>query len=171
MQMVIRLLGILLAALIALVLFAPKKELYYALEHRLERSGILLAEENLTERPNGLEIRTLRIFYQGAPVATIDRVALTTLLLRSTLELEGMRPEPGMEQFLPLSVDRLRAEHALWHPTTVSLEANGSFGHATGSLDLLRRSLRIESPDAGEVESLRPYLKNQEGRWIYESQF
>jgi len=170
MQMVMRTLGILLILLTATVLFAPKKELYYALEHRLARHGLILAGESLSTGPNSLEIRQAQILYEGAPIATLGRLKITTWLFYTTAELEKLQPLPGMERFLPLSIEKGRAVHAIWHPTRIRLELEGSFGHAAGSLDLLRRQLRIESPTAGKIEAIRPYLKNEEGRWVYESQ-
>jgi len=171
MQMVIKFLGTLLVALVAVVVFAPKKELYYALEHQWKRSGIVISDETVTDGPNSLKIEHARLLYQGAPVATVDRAMLRTWLVFSTLEIEGIKPLPGMEKLLPLAIDKARAVHALWHPTVVTLELNGSFGQAEGSLDLLQRRVWLKSPDAGKVDTLRPYLKNEEGSWIYEYRF
>jgi len=171
MQMVIKLLGTILVALVAIVVFAPKRELYYALEHEWERSGIVIADETITEGPNSLKVEHARLLYQGAPIATVDRAIVRTWLVFSILEIEGIKPLPGMEKLLPITLDKARATHVLWYPTVVTLELNGSFGRAEGELDLLQRRLKLKSPDAGKVEAIRPYLKNDERSWIYEYRF
>jgi len=172
MQMVMRTLGVLFVALIFAVVFAPKKELYYALEHRLARNGLTLANEAVHSGPNSLEIRHATLLYEGAPLATFDGVTIRTWIFWSQAVLSGLHPQSGMERIIPVSIEKAHANHTLWNPKQISLDLNGSFGTATGVIDLQKRNIKLQSPTAGKIESLRPYLKkNDEGKWIYESTF
>lgn len=172
MQMVIRLFIYGLTALLALVLFAPKKELYFLLEKELQSRHVVLADESLKESPFGLTLQDLRIRVDGAEVAELDRITLRTFLLYNRLTLQGLRPAPGMERLLPITVEKGMATYTLLHPTRLQLDLQGSFGKAKGYLQLLPlRHLHLEIVQEGNLDTLRPYLKRENGRWLYDAKF
>jgi hypothetical protein len=170
MQMVIRLFVYLAVALAAFVLFAPKKELYYLLEKRLEKSHVVLTDETVRETPFGLILEHPKILLNGAELADVNRTELTATLFYNTLKIQGFRPATGMEKIVPVSLKEGMAVHSLIHPTRIDLNLRGSFGTAVGSLELLPpRTLHLEITEEGDLEALRPYLKKVKGRWIYET--
>ena len=171
MQMVMRTLLVIIVALLALVLFAPKKELYYLLEQRLAKADIVLTDERIRETPLGLEIEHPTILFKGAEVAQIERVELTVALLRNTLRIHKLHAAPGMERIIPVSITVATALYSPIRPRSIELSLRGSFGEARGSYDLARRLLHLEIVKEGDLDPLRPYLKKKNGRWIYEKRF
>jgi hypothetical protein len=172
MQMVIRLFVYFLITCVALVLFAPKKELYYLAEKELTRQHIVLAGERIHETAFGLKLEDLGIQLDGSEIAEIKQVDLWTLLFYSRAIFAGLKPAPGMERLLPVTIKHGEASHSLLDPTRIHLRLEGSFGAAVGTIDLsppLR--LHLEFLHVEKLGALRSYLNRGKRKWIYETRF
>ena len=170
MQMVMRAIVYLLVTLLAVILFAPKKELYYLFERELANQHIVLANEAVHETPFGLELEHVKIRVDGAEVAEIQQVRLWSLFFYTKATFDGVKPAPGMERLLPVQIERGEASYSVLDPSRLHLRLQGTFGTAQGSLHLFPpRTLYMELLKPGDLGSLRPYLKKVKGRWIYET--
>ena len=171
MHMVKKVLLIFAALWVSLILFAPKQELYYLLEHQLQKEGIILSQERIQETALGLEIENAIVSVQGIEVGEVKRIRFWTLLLYSQVDLVGFESSPGIRKMADINLERAKLRHAVWHPLTLSLEAEGNFGVVDGEIDLSRRTLRLRWQKVGEISLFRPYLKKEKGAWVYERRF
>jgi len=171
MRLVGRSLLLLLTALVALLLFAPKKELFYLLERPLQTKQIYLDVGTLREHPFGLDLSRIAVRVEGVELGDIGTLRIRSYLLYTTLSLHDFVPAEGMEKFLPISIREARAVYSLLHPLEVPIRVSGSFGSAVGSFSLKDRRLRLRLVKVGELGPLRPYLKKSREGWIYEQRF
>jgi len=164
--------ALIVAALwVSLILFAPKRELYYLLEQQLQKEGIVLSQERIHETAFGLELEGAVISVQGIELGKVKRIRVWTLLLFSQVEMERFESSPGMRKIADIELARARVWHAVWHPMSLKLEAEGSIGKVRGEIDLQKRKLRLHWQKVGEISALKPYLKKEKKGWVYERSF
>ena len=171
MQMVIRIAVLLVVFFMAIVILAPKKELYYLLEHRLEKQGIYLADEKLDSKPFGLKILHPRLLWKGAELGRAKELTVQSYLLYTSVEVENFVPAETLHATIPYTFDRITAKYFLFSPKRIRLNIEGEFGKAVGYFDLSGRRLYLEFAKLKNPETFRPYLKEEKGRWIYEKTF
>lgn len=171
MQVVKKSILLLLTALIAFILFAPKRELYYLLQKKLQQEGIVLDQRKIIEKPLGLHLEEVTIYWQGIELGTFRTLDAETFLLYNRLDGYAFQISPAMQRFVRLAIDHLKIRYRLWNPRHLVLEAQGSFGRIHGFYDIKERMLRVRWTRIGEIENLRPYLKRDKEGWYYERQF
>lgn len=171
MQMVKRVFLIAVLVWGAFILFAPKRELYYLLEQRLQKEGIVLSQERIRETPLGLQIKEAKLYYKGIQLGTVNEAAFWTLLFFTEIDVEGFRSSPGLRKVLDLQLSKARFRHSLLHPMTLAIDAEGNFGLVSGTMDLRTRQLRLRWLRTGEMKGLLPYLKRNGKEWYYEQKF
>ncbi|WP_456431071.1 hypothetical protein [Nitratifractor sp.] len=172
MRVVIKAAVLLAAVWIGVVGFAPKRQLYFALEHRLDNEGITLHEGRIAPSFDGLDIRDLGIFYEGLKLAKVGDVRISTTLVSTTLHARGVEPSTALPLSAPLRIDRLTVRYVMWKPFTLTLEGNGTIGPFVGRVDLKKRTVRMNFSDPQAIGPIRRYLKHDSKKgWIYENTF
>ena len=171
MSLVKKTILIVLTLWISLILFAPKRELYYLLEKRLQKEQIVLSQERIRETALGLTITGGTLSIQGVKVGRIERIAFWTVLVYSDLEIENFKSDPGMAKFIDIEVSHADFRHTLLKPTVLTFFASGSFGDVKGTINLLDRSVKLRWLKTGEISALKPYLKRDNEGWFYERNF
>ncbi len=73
-----------------LILFAPKEELYYKLEHELNSNGITISDELFESNLFGISIRDAKIYYKDLYVAKVKSLDLSILYLYDILEIKSV---------------------------------------------------------------------------------
>ena len=168
MQMVKKTIIIILSAIIALLVFAPKKNLYYFLEGELKKSGIVLSDETITESPIGLNISNAKVYVENTYIGDIKDISILTLLAYNRVTVTGFNPTESIKKMLPISVDKAEMEYVVSNPMEVSILIEGSMGKATGKVDLAQQKVIIRFEDARKVAPIRSYLKKDKDGWYYE---
>ena len=169
MQMVKNSLILIVLLLLALVVFMPKKELYYQLEKQLEAQNIVISGETLNEGLVSLTVEHPVFYLGGAQIATAKQITLWSLLLYTKAEIEEMQIAEGLPT--ALSLQQAIATHSVIAPLQVKIEAESSLGGIAGEVLLQERSLHLELADMQENRAFTKYLKKGEKGWYYESQF
>lgn len=171
MQMVRKIFLVFLTAAIALVLFAPKRELYYLLQKKLQQEGIVLDQRQLAEKPFGLDLKGVKLYWHGLNLGSFDELEVRTYLVYNRIEGQVFKISPAMQRFVKLSIKDLKIQYRLWDPLHLLIDAEGSFGHIHGLYDLKGKILRLHWIRVGKIENLRPYLKRDKEGWYYERKF
>jgi len=169
MQVVKQMLLILILLPLAIVLFMPKKELYYLLEQRLAQKHIMITDESLREGPFSLTILHPVVRFNGAPVAHAERITLWSLLLYSKADIKAVAVAEGLPT--EVNASRMTAIHSILSPLRMRIEGQSSLGSVEGALDLQGRRLHLELAEGGNNQALSAYLKKGEKGWYYESRF
>ena len=132
MQMVKKSIGGFFLLLLFLVLFSPKQEIYYLLEKKLEKEGIVISNEKFSDTLFGLTINDADIFVKGINMAKVKSLKLNIFFLYNQLSIEGIETDKGVHKFVPKSIDRVTATFSILKPYKVAVDGNGSFGSTIG---------------------------------------
>ena len=161
----------LIAAWFAILVLMPKQEFYYKLEEVLSTHEIELNEEKIDEGFFSLNLHQVTVYFKGIPVATIEEMDLCTLLFYSRLELKGLHVDDSLKRMVPQETQKALLSHTILSPLKVSVDAQGSFGGMTGTIDLHARKVHLDFNESKNIEMLKPQLKKAEKGWIYETSF
>lgn len=155
----------------ALLFFMPKVELYYALERELATQDITLNEASIEQGVLYVTIRDVKVYVKGVELAHIDSIHFFTLLGYSTLTMKDIEVDDLLKSKVPSAITELSASHSIFSPLSLALDANGSFGRAEGELSLLEGTVRVDLVESKDISTLKPYLKQDEKGWYYETSF
>ena len=171
MQMVKNLLISLFLIWFALLLFMPKKALYYKLEEILAQKEVKINEESIDEGLFSLTIQKPKVFVKGIQLATLEKIDVFTLLFFTKLKLDDLKIDESLKAMTPTNIDNIAASHSVVSPKNILLEAVGEFGDVEGKVDIQNRTLRMDFNTTTELGSLKSKLKQDEKGWYYETSF
>ncbi len=171
-----RLLLYIAAFLAALMLFAPKANLYYLLEEQLRPLGVVIGGETLRDTGFGLEIDGGTLYAKQIESASAERVSVGLFGAYNRVTVKNLQLAKAFEKFWPARIERADAVLALWDPLHLTIDAEGDFGTLRAVIALDERSV-----DARIVPSqlmlkrygatLRQMQKDDTGGYRYESRF
>ena len=171
MQVVIKALGTVMAVWLALLAFMPKEELYFRAEQELASQGVEINEAQMDEGLFGLELMDAKVYVEGIKVATVKRISFFTLLFYNKIEADGVQTDASLHRMAPASITHIAITHSILHPQTLTIEAEGSFGKAEGTLSLATHTLHLDLVETGKIDTVKNLLKHGEKGWYYESTF
>ncbi len=171
MQMVKKSGVILLVTWFAILVMMPKQALYYKLEETLAKHELELNEEEIDEGFFSLNLHQVIVYFKGIPVATIEEIGLCTLLFYSSLELQGLLVDDSLKRMVPQETQQALLSHSILSPLKISVDAEGSFGGMSGTIDLHARTVHLDFNESKNIEMLKPQLKQSEKGWVYETSF
>jgi len=161
-------------ALIALILLpliivalAPKKELYFLLEQELAKQHIVISDETITEGIFGLSVEGAVVYFDGASVATAQRIEIWSLLLYTSIDFTDLEVAQGLPT--EIKVDTLNATHSILSPLVVDISANTSIGVIEGRVDADNGVARLDVVEpSNSIKRFKKYLKKDDKGWYYE---
>ena len=171
MQMVKRALLLLIVLWLSIILFAPKQELYYLLEERLQNSGVILNETRIDENAMGLTLEKVTLYIQGVDLGKIKQIDLWTLLFYTRIDITAFTPSPGILKIADIRLKKAHFQYAVWNPEQIRIEVEGNIGKVVGSFDLKKHLLRLRWEKTGAIDPIKPYLKRDKKGWYYERIF
>jgi len=172
MQVVKKLFIVLFVLWFALLLFMPKKELFYTLERDLEKQGIQINEKGIDEGLFSLNLIDATIFYKGIKVATVEKINIFTLLFTTNIHISTLELDDALKAFAPQKIDSADITQLLLAPYTLNITALGSFGEMKGLADLKSGKLRLDFLNTTkEIDVIRPNLQKDDKGWYYETSF
>jgi len=159
-----------------LLVFAPKQELYYKLEHVLkDKFNITIDGEKFIEEPFGFSISDAHIYLEDLHIADIKFLDLKIFYIYDKLELDSITLDKNLQEtarrvkelaiFKSISkIDKLKVTFSILKPYKIAIDINGSFGDIKGGLyfNPNRIFLRVVNPK--DISSIRQFLdKDAEG--------
>jgi len=171
MQMVKK--GFIVFALVwmALLVFMPKAEFYYALESKLAAQDIRLNEGSIEEGLFSLTLHDVTVYVKGIALANIKEVQFFTLLFYSSLTVDTLDVDESFQSKVPAQIKETSITHTLFMPTRLMMDANGSFGVVEGNVNMLKKTIHINFIQTQEMDMLKTFLKKDEKGWYYEGSF
>lgn len=176
MKTVMKLLGFAAIAVCAVLFFAPKENLYYLLEKKMEPYGIIIGDEALEERGVGLHVDDATVYVREIESAGVKKTAILCLGLYNRVDVEGVRLAPAFEQFFPAKIEKMTFLYTIFDPLHLTAEAVGEFGTAEARLSLRDRLVKVViAPSdlmmSGYANTLKTMSKDEAGGYFYESSF
>jgi len=171
MQMVKKILIGLFALWLALLVFMPKRALYFKLENALSKQGVVIDEKRINEGFFTLNIEDATIYVKGIEVAKVKEINLFTLLFYSSANVELLVPDSSLKAMVPEKIDHIHLTHSVLSPFKVQLASKGSFGQAEGFAAIKTRKLRVDFVETKDIESIKRELTKDDKGWHYETSF
>jgi hypothetical protein len=161
---------VILSIWLAILVFMPKKELYYALEHQLEKNAIEINEKNIKENLFGLDIKGADIFYDGVKLAKASDISFKTFLFYTKIDISKIDIDDSFKSMVPFRLNDINVTYSLLSPMRANVYANGDFGDVAGYIDF-NRTIHLDFVKVGNIKKLQRELKKTENGWYYESKF
>ncbi|PTB83600.1 hypothetical protein C9926_02055 [Sulfurovum lithotrophicum] len=171
MQMVKKSAGIVFAIWLSLLVFMPKAEIYYMLEKKLLTQDITLNERSIEEGIFSLSVNNVTVYVKGIALASIEELDFFTLLFYNTLDIKELEIDEALHSKVPAKIQEAHVVQHILAPTTLALDANGSFGIITGKINILDKQVHIDFVKTKEIGMIQPYLQKNEKGWFYEKTF
>ena len=172
MQMVKRIVGGFFLFILLLWLFAPKQELYYLLEKKLKENDVIISNESLKDTWFGLNIQHADIYVKGIKTANVANLQLNIFFFYNTLKADNIQVNESFHNMAPKNIDELNVKYSVVDPLHISLNSLGSFGTATGAVNLKERKIDIGFPVAKDINTFKKFLKKDKtGGWKYETNY
>lgn len=171
MQVVKKALMILFAVWFCLVLFMPKRNLYYKVEQELASQGIKINEGSIAEGIFTLNIDDAVVYAKGIDLVHIKHASFFSLLFYSSVTLEEIAVDDSLKNMLPTSLNEVILSHALWKPGHVEVAGSGTFGDFSGDIDLRQRKAHLDFTDINDTGTWKHQLQKGEKGWYYETSF
>ncbi len=157
--------------LLALLIFAPKEQLYYKLEKELEKNGIVISDEKFTDTILGVKIEDANVYVKGINVAHIKLIDLKIFFLLNRLTIDSVTTDKSIQNFVPKNINHAKAVFSILKPYKISIDANGSFGEISGGVYLNMNKIFIRVPKPKDISAFRGFLKRDAKGLYYEKFF
>ncbi len=171
MRLVRNILLFIIALYIGIIVFMPKTQIYYYLEHMADKKGVTIGNEQIDEKIPYINIMHPVAYFQGVDIARAANIKVTPLLLTNTLEADDIELLNIAKQFANVRITELKAKQSILKPFIVKIDASGNFGTAQGEINLKNRTVHIDITKAKDISSIRRFLKKGAKGWYYESKF
>ena len=171
MQMVKKTVLALLVILLSLMIFAPKRELYYLFEGRLMQQDIIINNEEIRDGLFTLTLRHPELYAKGIKIAEIKEITLFSLLFYTSVTAKEIKTDASLHRWVPGEIEQISADYQLFNPKNITLNILGSFGRAEGYVSLDQALLHIDLVEEQSIEALKTLLKKGEKGWYYEASF
>lgn len=163
---------ILLVAVLVII-FLPKRQLYYQAEATMQSEGIVLSAEKVKDTGLALVLRGGTLYYQDLKIAELSEVQLQPWMVYNRLSVAPFTFSDAMQQFVPGTVDSIEIVYALTAPTQVTVHARGDFGKLAGQVDLLHSKIALTLVPSSQLSErkppwLRELKKAPSGEYSYE---
>lgn len=160
----------------AVVLFLPKKNLYYFAEEELAKFKTVIAHEQVNEGLFSLNLKHADVYVEGIRVAKVMEASLAVYIVHNALEAHRIRLSGMAKNFLPTRIETLKVSYDLWDPFEIRLMAKGEFGEAEGNYLLKTRKLTVVLHPSKMMRNsyknlLRQMKKKKNGEYAYEQRF
>jgi len=167
--MVKKIIIVFIVALLSLAIFAPKRELYYMLEDRLAKEGIIIHDEEIEDGVISLTLNHPKIYYKGLLVADIAKIRIWTLLFYSRIAIGHIKTDSSMDRWIPSPILKVQLSYALNNPKNISILTTGDFEDTKGELSLIDRRVHIDITDKKLISKFKSQLKKGDKGWYYET--
>jgi len=171
MRLVKYILFFVVALYLGVVLFMPKSQLYYKAEEFLSNKGVVIGNEKIVDTIGSFKLMHPVAYYQGADVARASNIDIKPLLLVNIVNIDNLEFTGVAKKFIKDYVAHLRAKHTIFRPNYVKLDLNGSFGDATGYIDLKKRLVHIDITKPKNIAAIRRFITKGKKGWQYEYKF
>jgi hypothetical protein len=163
-------------ALITVLYFIPKTNLYYQLEHKLQPHGIIIHNEHVDDMWFWLRITDAQLFVQKIESLHVKNTRIMLFGGYNRINLEGITLAPTLGQFIPKDITVTTLHYALYNPFKVSGTALGDFGKAKITIDLYDGVVEVKLDASDLMKSdysatLHNFTKDKKGAYHYEYRF
>jgi len=147
--------------------FAPKKLLYYKLEHLLQSEQIVISNERLEETPISLLAKDGTLYIKSIEAGVFNTLSFYPDIFFNMVELKNFHSNRSITIIPKIDIQTLRVFYTPFYPIKIFIQGDSSLGKITGSIDLLAKKGSVDLLSSHPPRML-PLKKISEGRYRYE---
>ena len=126
-----------------LIVFLPKLNLYYLGLEKLETYKVTILSSDQQENSFSLDLKNLAVYYNNINVATVNDISLSTYLYSSKIEVQTIKANDVLKEFIPEFVKELVVTHSVFNPLEIKIDAFFKKGRAFGYVDIIEKRVSI----------------------------
>ena len=153
----------LIGLIIGLIVFMPKKNLYFTLQHFLQKEKIYINSE-INSNIISLNLKNGTIFYKG-----IDAVKFKNIFIYPFLFFNNIKATNIKIDFGNLNINNLDVTYSIINPLKVYIKGDSNFGKIDGSIDLVNRKIKVYILNLNNSTLKAILKKDKKGYFYYES--
>ncbi len=162
-----------LLLLLAIVYFAPKENLYYLVEQKLQPYNIVISDEKIKDSGFVLHLKDADIYVESVKSAKVASADISTFLLFNSINIKGVMLDEFSQGFMPRKINEVYVYQSIFDPLHIHVRAVGDFGEVSAKVGIVSRQIKaILKPSQLMLQkyqnSLRVFVKDQEGEYVYE---
>jgi hypothetical protein len=171
MQVVKNILIIILVLWLSIIIFTPKRAIYYKIEQELSKKGVKINEKNIIDGLFSLKIEGLDIYFKGIKIAYVKEINIFTTIISSKIDITNIKVDDSFKAMLPQDISYVKINHNVSSPFIIPIDINGSFGTIEGKTDIKKRKVRLNFVSTYDIEVFKKFLKKDKEGWYYETSF
>ena len=160
-----KILGYILAFLIAVFAFIPTKNLFFLMQKELSSQQIIINSDKIREFPFDLGLNNVDIFYKNIKVSHIDNINLLALIIFNKINIKNIKIN-----FQNLFIKDLNAKISILNPLKIYIKGKGNFGDINGVINLKDRILKIYIINL-KYNNIKYFLKKDKKGYFYATKF
>ncbi len=168
MQMVKKIFIIILAIFLSIIIFSPKRELYYLLEDKLKDNSIIIYEESIDDGFFSLTVKNAKVSYSGLDVATIGELNINSFLFYSIVTIYDVSLSDMVKPLAPIKTLNIKISHNIFSLNSLNLTAQLDDILKEAKVQMIDNKIRVEMSDINGTKYLAPFMKKGEKGWYYE---
>ena len=163
----------LLSFLVGVVIFMPKEQLYYSALRYLQKERLSIKADAVRDRLFWLEIKDAKIYYDGIESIDAKEIKIKPWLFYNSVVIEEAKSADELRGVMELNAKSVELTHSLLNYKSLFLRADGSFGKASGKIDLFARDINItlQPSNSFKESQLSGYFKKSKEGWRYDTKF
>ena len=171
-----KIIGYGLLALITILYFIPKTNLYYQLEHTLQPHGVIIHNEHVDDKWFWLEVTNAQLYVQKIESLYVKKTRIILFGAYNRVDFESILLASTLGQFVPKKIEAATLRYALYNPFNVNGTILGEFGHAEIKVNLYDGVLtaKIEASELMKSKfsaTLGNFTRDKKGVYHYEYRF
>ncbi|BCD63165.1 hypothetical protein NitYY0826_P06 (plasmid) [Nitratiruptor sp. YY08-26] len=149
------------------VAFAPKKLLYYKIEHLLAPQQIIISDETLKENPIAFLAKNGTLYVKDIEVGIFESLAIYPDIFFNMIDLKNFHSNKKISLIPAIDINRFRIFYTPFYPIKILLRGDSRIGKISGSIDLFAKKGFIDVFTTKPIKML-PLKKIKQGQYRYE---
>lgn len=159
--------------MLCVIYFAPKENLYYLLEQKLQPFAVIISDEKVIDSGFSLKLKDAKLYVQSVESADISEMEIKPFFVFNALHVSGIELAKISSSFAPTKIEKIDITQSLINPVVLHVSARGEFGEMSGSFNMLHNHLSaVVKPSELMLKnyknSLRYFSINEEGEYVYD---
>jgi len=153
-----------LGFLTGLMIFFPKKNIYYFAQQQLAKEHVYIVSE-IKEDLFSLQLNNGKVFYNRMEIADFKNGVIKIFLLYNSVDIKNLQLKLGNYKFY-----EVKLTHSVVSPFEIKLTAKGNIANARGVIDLKNRYVKIYVFDI-KNRSIKRFLKKDKKGYYYYAKY
>jgi len=149
--------------LLGIILFAPKENLYFTLQHYLAKQNIYI-NSDINSNIVKLSLKEGTIYYNKMDVIKFKEINSYLFLFFDKIEANNLKLNIGN-----YVVTNAKLIYQIFNPTKISIIGDSNFGKIDGKIDLLKRDIKIYIKLTNN--NLKSFLRKDKKGYYYYAKF